>query len=142
MKCEGYGHIQVECSNTWSDDEYEACNEGEDICNELVAPISLSTTKRGLSDLTNSGSSPLVDPSTYESPASMNELGLSDVVIIDVTNGVESNDDEEIFDEEMTYSYKSCMRSCWRLTMKKKGCSSKSLNCVERKMSSSNNSMC
>ena len=21
MKCEGYGHIQVECANTWSDDE-------------------------------------------------------------------------------------------------------------------------
>ena len=34
MKCGGYGHIQVECANTWSDDEAEACNEGEDICHE------------------------------------------------------------------------------------------------------------
>ena len=43
MKCEGYGNIQVECANTWSDDEYKACNELDDICNESMAPVSLST---------------------------------------------------------------------------------------------------
>ena len=45
MKCEGYGHIQAKYANTWSDDEFEACNEGEDLCNELVAPINLSAVK-------------------------------------------------------------------------------------------------
>ena len=34
MKCGGFGHIQAECANTWSDDKCEACNEGVDICHE------------------------------------------------------------------------------------------------------------
>ena len=34
MKCEGYGQIQAECANTWSDDEYKECNKGDDLCNE------------------------------------------------------------------------------------------------------------
>ena len=41
MKFEGYGHIQTECANTWSDGEFEECNEEEDLCNESVAPINL-----------------------------------------------------------------------------------------------------
>ena len=36
MKCGGYGHIQVECANTWSDNEFEASNEGENICHESM----------------------------------------------------------------------------------------------------------
>ena len=39
MKCGGHGHIQVECANTWSDDESGACNEGEDICHESVVTV-------------------------------------------------------------------------------------------------------
>ena len=69
MKCKGYGHIQAKCANTWSDDESEACNEGENIYNELVAPVSLSIAKQCLSDLTISSSGPPIDPSTYESHA-------------------------------------------------------------------------
>ena len=45
MKCGGYGHIQAECTNTWSDDESEACNEGEDICHESVVSINLPVAK-------------------------------------------------------------------------------------------------
>ena len=45
LKCEKYEQIQAECANTWSDDEFEACNEGDDIFNELVAPVSLSTVE-------------------------------------------------------------------------------------------------
>ena len=36
MKCGGYGHIQVECANTWSDNKCEASNEGENICHESM----------------------------------------------------------------------------------------------------------
>ena len=42
MKREGYRHIQAKSTNTWSDDEFEACNEVEDICNESIAQVSLS----------------------------------------------------------------------------------------------------
>ena len=65
MKCERYGHIQAEYANTWSDDEFEACNEGEDVCNESVAPVSLSIAEQCSSDLTIFVFGPLVDPSTY-----------------------------------------------------------------------------
>ena len=41
IKCEGYGHIEAKCANTWSDEESEACNEGENLCNELVALVNL-----------------------------------------------------------------------------------------------------
>ena len=40
-----------------------------------------------------------LDPSTYEPPTSMIELGPSDVVTTDATTGEESDDDEEISDE-------------------------------------------
>ena len=70
MKCEGYGHIKTECANTWSNDEFEACNEGEDIFNESVAPlVSLFIVEQCLSDMKISVSGPPVDPSTDESPA-------------------------------------------------------------------------
>ena len=49
---------------------------------------------------------PPVDPSTYESLALMTALTPSNVVITYATTDVESGDDEEIFDEEMTHSYK------------------------------------
>ena len=42
MKCEGYRHIQAGCANTWSDDEYETWNEGENIYNESLA-LGIST---------------------------------------------------------------------------------------------------
>ena len=45
MKCGGYGHIQAECTNTWSDDESEVCNEGEDICHESVVSINIPAAK-------------------------------------------------------------------------------------------------
>ena len=38
MKCGGYGHIQVECANTWIDNKCEASNEGESICHESMYP--------------------------------------------------------------------------------------------------------
>ena len=78
MKCEGYGNIQVKCANTWSDDESKVCNERDDICNESMAPVSLSTVEQCSSDMTISTSCPPVEPSTYESPASMTKLGPSD----------------------------------------------------------------
>ena len=102
MKCEESGHIQADCANTWSDDESEACNEGEDICHESVALISPSTAKQCSDDLTLFSSGPPIDPLTYESPASMTKLGPLDVV----TTDVESSDDEEISNKEMAYSYK------------------------------------
>ena len=80
-----------------------------------MALVSLSTAEQCSNDLTISASGPPVDPSTYESPASMIELGPSDVVTIDATSDVESDNDKEISDEEMTHSNKSCMRSWWRL---------------------------
>ena len=46
MKCKGYGHIHAKCANTWSDDESEECNEGEDLCNESLAPVNLSTAEQ------------------------------------------------------------------------------------------------
>ena len=42
MKCEGYGHIQVECANTWSGNESKACNQGNYLCNESVTLVNLS----------------------------------------------------------------------------------------------------
>ena len=102
MKCEGYGHIQAERANTWSDDESEACNEGEGICNESLALITFSTIEQCSNDLTIFASGPLVDPSTYELPTSMIALSPSNVE----TTNVESGDDEEISDEEMTHSHK------------------------------------
>ena len=66
MKCEGYGHIQVECAHTWNDDESKACNEKEDICHESVITINLSTIEQCSSDPIISTSGSPVDPSTYE----------------------------------------------------------------------------
>ena len=102
MKCGGYGHIQAECANTWSDDEAKACNEGEDICHELVVPVNLSTTEQCSSNPRISASGPPFDPSTYESPASMTALAPSDIATIDV----EICDNEESYDEEMAHLYK------------------------------------
>ena len=68
MKCEGSRHIQDEYANTGSDDESEECNEGENLCNESVAPVNISATKRCWRDPTISASGAPVDPSTYESP--------------------------------------------------------------------------
>ena len=102
MKCGGYGHIQVECANTWSDDEFEACNEREDICHESVVLVNLSVAEQCSSNSTIFTSGPPVDLSTYESPTLMTSLAPSDVT----TTDVESDDDEEIFDEGMTHSYK------------------------------------
>ena len=106
MKCEGYGRIQVECANTLSDDDSKTCNEGEDLCNESEAPINLFAAKQCSSDSTISAYGPPIDPSTYESPTSMIALSVSDVATIDATTDLESNNDKEIFDEEMTHSYK------------------------------------
>ena len=102
MNCEEFGHIQAECTNTWNDDEFEACNEGDDICNESMAPVSLSIIEQCLSDLNIFAFGPPVDPSTYESPTIMTALGQLDVA----TTDVESNDDEEISDEKIEHSYK------------------------------------
>ena len=74
MKCEGYGRILAECANTWSDDEYKACNKGEDLCNDLVAQVNLSVVQQCSSDQTISTFGSLVDPLTYESPTSMTTL--------------------------------------------------------------------
>ena len=65
MKCGGYGHIQDECANTWSDDESDVCNEGEAICHELVVSIILSITEQCLRDPIIFASGPPVNPSTY-----------------------------------------------------------------------------
>ena len=102
MKYGGYGHIKAKCANTWSDDKSEACNEREGICNKSMALVSLSTTEQCSSDLTIYASGPPVDPSTYESSASMTTLGPSNVATIDV----KSDDVEEISDQEMIHSYK------------------------------------
>ena len=102
MNCEGFGHIQAECTNTWNDDEFEACIEGDDICNESMAPVILSIIEQRSSDLTTSAFGPPVDPSTYESPTIMTALGQSYVA----TTDVESNDDKEISDEKIEHSYK------------------------------------
>ena len=71
-----------------------------------MEPINLSTTKQCSSDLTISASGPPIDPSTYESPALMTELGPSDVVTTDATTDVESDNDKDVSDEEMAHSYK------------------------------------
>ena len=86
MKCGGHEHIQVECANTWSDDESEACNEGEDICHESVVSVNLYTTEQCSSNPTISASGPPLDPSIYESPASMTALASSDVTTIGCNN--------------------------------------------------------
>ena len=135
MKCEGYGHIQGVKANTWSDDESEECNEGEDLCNELVALVNLSTTEQCSSNQEIFASGPSVDSSTYESPISLTALGSLDIATIDatistfgapinpptyespalitvldasdvMTPNVESSGDKGIFDKEMTHSYK------------------------------------
>ena len=137
MKCEGYGHIQAECANTWSDDKFEACNEEEDICNESMALVSLSTTKKCSGDMTIYLSSPPVDPSTYESHVSMTELGPSDVA----TTDVESDDVEEISYEEMTHSYKIMYEKLVEAINENRGLLKHITQCVERKMSSSNKSL-
>ena len=59
-----------------------------------------------MSDPKISTSSTLVDPSTYESPSLLTTLAPLDVATLDATIDVESDNDEEIFDEEMTHSYK------------------------------------
>ena len=74
MKWEGYGQIQAECANTWSDDEYKACNKGEDLCNESVVQVNLSVVQQCSSDPTISTFGSPVDPLTYESPTSMTTL--------------------------------------------------------------------
>ena len=102
MKCEGYGHIQVEYANTWSDDEFEECNEGQDLCNESLTPVKLSAAKQGSSDSIIFASGPQVDTSTYESHASITAFDAINGKTIDV----ESGDDEEISNEEMILSYK------------------------------------
>ena len=98
MKCEGYGHIQAEYANTWCDDDFEACNEGENIYNESVAPVSLSKAEQCSSDLTIFSFGPPVDSSTYESLSFMTALAPSDVATHDAKADVESDDDEEISD--------------------------------------------
>ena len=67
-----------------------------------MAPVNLSIVEQCFSAPTISTSSPLVDPSTYESPTSIAILGASDAVTIDL----ESSGDNEISDEEMINSYK------------------------------------
>ena len=102
MKCGGYGHIQAECANTWSDDESKACNEGDDICNELVAPINLSEVEQCLS---NPNILHLIHQSIHQPishHASMTTLSPLDVATTDAISG----DDEEISNEKMVHSYK------------------------------------
>ena len=67
-----------------------------------MVSINLSTTEQYSSDSIISASGPPLDPSTYESPASMTALSPSDVI----TTDVESGDDEEISNKEMAHSYK------------------------------------
>ena len=74
MKCGGYGHIQAECANTWSDDESKACNEGDDLCHESMIPVNLFLAEQCSSDPIISAYGPPIDPLTYESPSSMTTL--------------------------------------------------------------------
>ena len=101
------GHIQAECANTWSNDESEACNEGEDLCNESLVPANLSAAEQCSRDQKIYAFSPPLDASTYESLVSMIALDRLDFTTIDV----ESGDDKEISDEEMDTPSNSCMRS-------------------------------
>ena len=68
--------------------------------------VNLSVAEQWSIDLTISTSGLLVNLSTYELLASMTTLAPSNVATTDVTTDVESDDDEEISDEEMTHSYK------------------------------------
>ena len=67
----------------------------------------------------------------------MTALGTSDVATIDATTNVESGDDEEISNEDVPLLKNHVCEAGVII----EGCSSKSLNCVERKMSSLNKSV-
>ena len=46
MKCERYEYIRAECAYTLSDDEYEECNEGENLGNESMTPANLFVVEK------------------------------------------------------------------------------------------------
>ena len=97
-ECEGYNHVQAECDNTckkkksytvtWSDEETEDQNEGEEVFTDSVALISIIVPK-----VVSTTVFPIVSLSTVDEPDAK-------------ATKEESGDEEEISYEEMAYSYK------------------------------------